>query len=250
MEQTDLLRYAIETLEQISLPYALVGAFASGAWRASLHPRYRHRVGASHPGNRSILPVLPQSGFLRQRGGSSRSRAPVQPIQCHSPGIGKQGCGANPTTNPPAAPWAKAESSPAWTWTRRVRAEGLLPDFAGPWGYAHRRTADTDIYFVSGVGQAECTFRVSGREPEFWDPKTGQIRDAVHYRPTADGRTIVPLDLPANGSVFVVFRKPAAPASRLGRGVGGPHGDRRTHRRRRPSAHLEAGTLCPEDRPG
>lgn len=32
MEQTDLLRYAVETLEQLSLRYAVVGSFASGAY--------------------------------------------------------------------------------------------------------------------------------------------------------------------------------------------------------------------------
>ena len=32
MEQTDLLRYAIETLEQLDVAYALVGSFASGAY--------------------------------------------------------------------------------------------------------------------------------------------------------------------------------------------------------------------------
>jgi hypothetical protein len=42
-----------------------------------------------------------------------------------------------------------------------------------------------------------------------WDPVSGSIRDAVHYRVTDDGRMAVPLDLPENGSMFVVFRKPA-----------------------------------------
>lgn len=35
MEQTDLLRLAIETLERLEIPYALVGSFASGAWGES-----------------------------------------------------------------------------------------------------------------------------------------------------------------------------------------------------------------------
>ncbi len=41
MEQTDLLRYAIETLEQLNLPYALVGSFASGAYG---EPRFTHDI--------------------------------------------------------------------------------------------------------------------------------------------------------------------------------------------------------------
>jgi len=88
-------------------------------------------------------------------------------------------------------------------------AEGILPDCASPWEYIHRRAKDLDVYFVAGKGDAECTFRVRDMEPELWDPTTGMIRDAVCYRATDDGRTVVPLSLPENGSIFVVFRKPA-----------------------------------------
>ncbi len=92
-----------------------------------------------------------------------------------------------------------------------LRAEGVLPDFEGPWDFTHRRAADLDVYFLAGEGRGRCTFRVSGKEPELWNPATGVIRDAVPYHATDDGRTIVPIDLPRNGSVFVVFRKPAPP---------------------------------------
>ena len=86
-------------------------------------------------------------------------------------------------------------------------AEDIAPDFEGPWDYIHRRAADTDIYFLAGSGQAECVFRASGKEPELWCPKTGLVRYAVCYRRSDDGRTVVPITLPENGSVFVVFRK-------------------------------------------
>lgn len=92
-----------------------------------------------------------------------------------------------------------------------LRADGVAPDFEGPWRYAHRSTGDAEIYFVAGSGDAECTFRVSGREPELFSPESGRVRDAVHYRASDDGRTIVPIRLPENGSVFVVFRRPAEP---------------------------------------
>jgi hypothetical protein len=94
-----------------------------------------------------------------------------------------------------------------------LTADGILPDFAGPWDYTHRRAGDWDIYFVVGQGAAECVFRVTGKAPELWDPVTGQIRDAVHYRETADGRTLVPISLPENGAVFIVFRQLAQAAS-------------------------------------
>jgi len=91
-----------------------------------------------------------------------------------------------------------------------LRDEGVLPDFAGPWEYNHRRAGNTDIYFIVGQGLADCTFRVRGKEPEFWDPVSGRIRDAVQYRATGDGRTVVPVNLPENGALFVVFRRPSA----------------------------------------
>jgi len=90
-----------------------------------------------------------------------------------------------------------------------LAAEGILPDCAGPWPYHHRRAGDVDLYFLAGAGRAEPVFRVRNKEPELWDPKTGRIQDAVLCRATEDGRTVVPLDLPESGSVFVVFRKPA-----------------------------------------
>ncbi|QNN24136.1 hypothetical protein HED60_18300 [Planctomycetales bacterium ZRK34] len=82
-------------------------------------------------------------------------------------------------------------------------------DFEGPFRYIHRRSDDTDIYFVAGEGEADCTFRVTGKTPELWDPQSGQVQPAGVYRQTADGRTVVPLNLPEGGSTFVVFRKPA-----------------------------------------
>lgn len=89
-----------------------------------------------------------------------------------------------------------------------LQAKGIARDFEGPWDYLHRRDDDLDVYFVAGSGRAECTFRTTGREPELWDPVTGRTRDAVWYRATDDGRTTVPIRLPENGSVFVVFQRP------------------------------------------
>ncbi len=90
-----------------------------------------------------------------------------------------------------------------------LKAEKIHPDLAGPWEYTHRRTDAMDIYFLAGTGTAECTFRVCEKEPEIWDPKTGAIRDAICYRTADDGRTTLPIRLPENGSIFVVFRRPA-----------------------------------------
>ncbi len=102
-----------------------------------------------------------------------------------------------------------------------LRADGILPDFeplgAAKLAYIHRVAGGAHIYFVSnqdtGAVAAECAFRVSGKQPEIWDPMTGERRDAPDYR-QAGGRTVVPLEFAAAQSYFVVFRaapKPAAP---------------------------------------
>jgi hypothetical protein len=69
-----------------------------------------------------------------------------------------------------------------------------------------------DMYFVSNQRkvsqQIECSFRVSGRAPELWHADTGQIEPATLYR-EENGRTFVTLDMDANDSVFVIFRRPA-----------------------------------------
>ena len=101
-----------------------------------------------------------------------------------------------------------------------LQAAGVQPDFefAGAdadakLGYIHRRVGDAEIYFVTNRAKAavsgRLTFRVDGKAPELWDAVTGRRRFATDYV-IADGRTTLPLDLPACGSVFVVFREPAA----------------------------------------
>ena len=97
--------------------------------------------------------------------------------------------------------WAKPSSI-----EEAMTVKTILPDCEGPFEYAHRRNDKTDIYFVSGKGTAECTFRVKDRRPELWDAVTGRISSTASWRYTPDDRTAVSLTLPENGSVFVVFR--------------------------------------------
>ena len=80
--------------------------------------------------------------------------------------------------------------------------------------FAHRRSDDSDIYFVanhSGTpGKIMATFRVKGRAPERWDPETGAITSIENSHAT-DDRTAVPIALEPYGSTFVVFRAHSAP---------------------------------------
>jgi hypothetical protein len=52
---------------------------------------------------------------------------------------------------------------------------------------------------------------VKGKQPELWCPVSGKTREADGWRSLPDGRTALTLDLPQDGSLFVVFRKPGQP---------------------------------------
>jgi hypothetical protein len=104
-------------------------------------------------------------------------------------------------------------------------AKALKPDFefTGMAGaphlkYVHRTLGETDIYFVSNqrrqFDSTECTFRVSGKVPEFWHPDTGLIEPAPVWR-EQDGRTKVHLNFDPAGSVFVIFRRAAASSNHV-----------------------------------
>lgn len=78
--------------------------------------------------------------------------------------------------------------------------------------FVHRRLDDADIYFVNNRQNRpetfEGRFRVQGRTPELWRADTGSV-EPLSYR-TAGGVTVVSLEMDAEDSFFVVFRKPAA----------------------------------------
>ena len=105
-------------------------------------------------------------------------------------------------------------------WGKTVRevlgAHGVKPDFtytgAQPDAFLdwiHRSDDGTEIYFIANrmnrAEQALCTFRVSGMQPEQWDPVSGQRRDLPTFE-SKDGCTTVPLEFEPNGSTFIVFR--------------------------------------------
>jgi len=98
----------------------------------------------------------------------------------------------------------------------------VLPDFDaratgdGQIRFVHRLTSDADIYFISnGLDRAEhleARFRVTGKQPEIWRADTATTEPASYRQD--EGQTIVPLDLLPHDALFVVFRSPAAAASR------------------------------------
>lgn len=107
-----------------------------------------------------------------------------------------------------------------WGKTARevLQADGIGQDFtylnqtAEPekFNYIHRSLDDCDIYFViNRTGKqtsSQFTFRVQGKQPEIWDPVTGEMRIASSFT-QHDGYTTVPLEFVPYGSYFVVFDK-------------------------------------------
>jgi len=101
-------------------------------------------------------------------------------------------------------------------------AGGVQPDctFGGqpaqpdPFDYIHRTSGDTEIYFVinrtNRAEKRDVTFRVAGKQPEIWDPVTGEMRGATAFR-QAGGCTTLPVEFDRFGSFFIVFRKTIAP---------------------------------------
>ncbi len=75
--------------------------------------------------------------------------------------------------------------------------------------FVHRHLPDAEIYFLSNRSETprtmNATFRVTGKHPEIWHADTGRT-EPVSFR-IENGRTMVPLELEGNGSVYVVFRQ-------------------------------------------
>ena len=75
----------------------------------------------------------------------------------------------------------------------------------------HRRHKGSDLYFVANIahigGSAQCSFPVTGRQPELWDPVWGTMRDLPAFE-QVNGITTLQLDFEPTESFFVVFRKP------------------------------------------
>jgi hypothetical protein len=79
--------------------------------------------------------------------------------------------------------------------------------------YTHRKMREGDLYFISNQRRSYeelvCIFRVANKQPELWDPVTGTVTPLLMYELTGE-RIRVPVQLGPYGSVFVLFRKPAA----------------------------------------
>lgn len=73
----------------------------------------------------------------------------------------------------------------------------------------HRSNATADVYFVANIsheaGSVTCTFNISGKQPELWDPVTGEMRDLPLFT-EVNGKTSLLLPFADAQSFFIVFR--------------------------------------------
>ena len=120
-----------------------------------------------------------------------------------------------------ASPWNLTEASlqaaslyPPYRITSQLLADlDVKPDFEGDGMRAiHRRDGDQDIYFVANRNDRELSaswvFRVTGKQPEWWDALNGERRLLQQFE-EKEGRTHVPVRLEPHKSGFVVFRSTA-----------------------------------------
>lgn len=90
-----------------------------------------------------------------------------------------------------------------------VETFGGIPN-PGTFDWIHRTVGSAEFYFIANLRNAatagDFIFRVTGKQPELWDPVTGEIRDLPQFTPRDDGRTAVPLEFAPRQCFFVVFR--------------------------------------------
>lgn len=99
---------------------------------------------------------------------------------------------------------------------------GYVPDCKVPDGMnvyqGHQKDGDTDIYILSNQDNRALTmdvaFRVTGKQPELWNPVTGVIRKLPAFR-QEEKTTVVPMRLDKNECVFVVFREKGEPSATM-----------------------------------
>jgi hypothetical protein len=106
-----------------------------------------------------------------------------------------------------------------WGQTSRelLQKDGIALDFEvldvekqEDYQYIHYTIDGDDVYFVCNQTKqprsVECAFRITGKQPQLWDPVTGEITTAGAFK-QADGRTTIPIEFDPYGSCLVFFRE-------------------------------------------
>jgi hypothetical protein len=78
--------------------------------------------------------------------------------------------------------------------------------------WTHRRSSAFELYFISNQQAEQRTINLSlrstGYVPDFWDPLTGETHAINDWQVTAR-RTVLPVSLAPNGSIFIILHKKA-----------------------------------------
>ncbi len=86
----------------------------------------------------------------------------------------------------------------------------------GKISWIHRKSGDTDIYFLANSGdharEVKTRFRITGKKVWIFDPSNGEIKLAA-YNMTGESTT-VPLQLQERESAFIVFKNETTDSSR------------------------------------
>ncbi len=119
--------------------------------------------------------------------------------------------------SPPSASAAPTGLYPEYADTATLLSGmGVPEDFKsdGPIRYAHRRTANEDIYFVANTTgnkvDSTCEFRITRGSPQMWDPVTATIGALPQFE-RREKTTSVPMTFEPFQSFFVVFPRDEQP---------------------------------------
>ncbi|UBM57467.1 glycoside hydrolase [Marinilongibacter aquaticus] len=99
----------------------------------------------------------------------------------------------------------------------RILPNAVKADGEREFEFIHRRKEADDFFFISNQNpeakHAEFIFDAKGRQPELWDPMTGESRNLRHFSIDDEGYLHIQLDFTTFQSYFVVFRNVELPFS-------------------------------------
>ncbi|PQJ73697.1 hypothetical protein BTO14_05080 [Polaribacter butkevichii] len=110
--------------------------------------------------------------------------------------------------------WTRKTTYLSGDWDTIFKANNIPTDLFIEGGkdinYIHRKTENEDVYFFyNPENEARtylCTFNIEGKIPELWNQMTGEVTKLAAFT-SENGQTKALISLPAEGSVFVVFRE-------------------------------------------
>ncbi len=155
----------------------------------------------------TMLPeVLEKLGWLVEQGAAVVAAKPVS-----SPGLsGYPGCDKAVAEKADAL-WARFAGKRIFASREEaVKALRLEPDWISDAAVVHRRSGDTDIYYIANLSDeartVEASLRISGKLPELWNAENGTSAPVRSWH-EEDGRTVVSVRLEPWQSRFIVMRK-------------------------------------------